>query len=49
MNYQNSWIITCGVCCIYPALMFAAGAWVAKNGARIDWKNINWKFWKRDR
>lgn len=43
MNTNTSLLITCGVCCIYPLLAFAAGVWYAKNGARV-----NWKFWRRD-
>lgn len=35
MTYENAWIITCGICCIFPALMFAAGHWYARNGTRL--------------
>lgn len=49
MTYENTWLITCGVCCIYPVIAFAAGVWFAKNSSRINWQNINWKFWRRER
>lgn len=45
MTYDNAWIVTCGVCCIYPILAFALGVWYARNGNRIDLSAL--KFWKR--
>lgn len=46
MTYENAWVLTCGICCILPALMFAAGYWYAKNADRIQ---INlFRFRKKD-
>lgn len=45
MNYDTAWVYTCGVCCLYPALAFAAGAWYARNGHRINLDAL--KFWRR--
>lgn len=48
MSTQNAWLITCGVCCVYPLVAFGFGWWLSRNLARIDWQNINWKFWRRE-
>ena len=44
MTYGNAWIYTCGILCLYPLAMFAAGYWLAKNGHRINIKLP----WRRD-
>jgi len=48
MNYQNSWMLTCGACCLYPIAFHLLVVWLTKQKGRIDWKHIDWKFWRRE-
>ena len=41
-------LTACGICCIYPILFHLLMLWLAKQNKRIDWQNINWKFWRRE-
>lgn len=47
MTYDNSWIITCGLCCIYPIAFYLAVTWFMKRAKLIDWQNIRFPWSKQ--
>lgn len=40
MSYENSWIITCGLCCIWPLAFHLGALWISKRAKLIDWENV---------
>jgi hypothetical protein len=42
-----SWLVTCGVCCVYPILVNVIGAWLWKRIKFMDWQGIRLP-WRKD-